>query len=128
MVAIVAAAAVALVAGGVGGFVGYALRPDDAGNSALQDVSGGTPKDAAPAIDRSSLAGVARSVQPMVVAVKTNGGEGSGVVISQDGYIVTNNHVVASGSGSTVQGHLQQRQGASRRRSSALTRRRISRS
>jgi putative serine protease PepD len=35
--------------------------------------------------------------------VKTSIGEGSGVVISADGYIVTNNHVVAGAGGSTVQ-------------------------
>ncbi len=102
VVAGVAAVALALVSGGVGGFVGYALHSADGGNG-LQNISAGDPKNAAPIIDRGSLASVAKAVQPAVVAVKTQGGEGSGVVISADGYIVTNNHVVASGSGSTVQ-------------------------
>jgi putative serine protease PepD len=87
----VAALAVALTAGGVGGFVGYALHPD---SSPLQTTAA-APKDAAPVIDRSSLASIAAAVQPTVVSVATNSGEGSGVVISEDGYIVTNNHVVA---------------------------------
>jgi putative serine protease PepD len=89
--------------GGRGGFVGYALHSDNTGSNGLQNVSAGNPKNAAPVIDRSSLASIAKSLQPTVVDVKTQGGEGSGVVISQDGYIVTNNHVVASGTGSTVQ-------------------------
>jgi putative serine protease PepD len=51
-------------------------------------------KDAAPVIDRSSLASIAAALQPAIVDVKTNAGEGSGVVVSADGNIVTNNHVV----------------------------------
>jgi putative serine protease PepD len=34
--------------------------------------------------------------------VETGSGEGSGVIVSADGYIVTNNHVVESASGGTV--------------------------
>jgi putative serine protease PepD len=98
-VATVAAAALAVTAGGVGGFVGYELHPDDSPvqNTATQ------PRNAAPAVDRSSLATTAATVQPTVVSVKTRVGEGSGVVISADGYIVTNNHVVEGASGSAVQ-------------------------
>jgi len=50
---------------------------------------------AAPVVDRSSLAGIAAAVQPSVVSVATGSGEGSGVVLSEDGSILTNNHVVA---------------------------------
>jgi putative serine protease PepD len=46
-------------------------------------------------VDRSSLASIAAAIQPTVVSVATESGEGSGVVVSEDGYIVTNNHVVA---------------------------------
>jgi putative serine protease PepD len=61
-----------------------------------------TTVNAAPAIDRSSLADIAANVTPSVVAIKTGSGEGSGVVFTADGYIVTNNHVVATASGTTV--------------------------
>jgi len=102
VIAVVAAAAVALVAGGAGGLVGYGLGHDD--SSPLQNVAGSNaPKNPAAPIDRSSLADIAKKVQPTVVSVKTQSGEGSGVVISADGYIVTNNHVVATASGSSVQ-------------------------
>ena len=90
VVAVVAAGAIALTAGGVGGFVGYALHGSGSG---LQTVSSGS-KNAAPIVDRSSLASIAAAIQPDVVVIQTSDGEGSGVVISADGYIVTNNHVV----------------------------------
>jgi putative serine protease PepD len=91
---------IALAAGGVGGFVGYALHGD---NSPLQTVSDSGNRVAAPVVDRSSLAQIAASVQPSVVVIDTGSGEGSGVIISADGYVVTNNHVVSGARGSTVQ-------------------------
>ncbi|HEX6872404.1 MAG TPA: trypsin-like peptidase domain-containing protein [Micromonosporaceae bacterium] len=102
VVATVAAAAIAVTAGGVGGFVGYALHPES--GSSLQVTSGNRGgQAAAPVVDRSSLAKIAASVQPTVVVIQTGSGEGSGVIISGDGYIVTNNHVVATARGNTVQ-------------------------
>jgi putative serine protease PepD len=100
VVAGVGALVIALAAGGVGGFVGYSLH--DGGASPLQTTSsagGGT----APVIDRSSLASIAASIQPAVVVISTGSGEGSGVVVAGDGYIVTNNHVVESARRSSVQ-------------------------
>jgi putative serine protease PepD len=97
-VAAVAAAAIALGAGGVGGFVGYALHGS---GSALQSTSSGS-KNAAPVVDRSSLASIAAAIQPDVVVIQTSQGEGSGVVLSSDGYIVTNNHVVEGATNSSV--------------------------
>jgi len=88
-----------LGAGGVGGFVGYALHGE---NSPLQTVQNTAQGPAAPVIDRSSLADIASKVQPTVVVIQTQSGEGSGVVMSADGYIVTNNHVVAGARGDTV--------------------------
>ncbi|MFC7763799.1 S1C family serine protease [Catellatospora bangladeshensis] len=58
-------------------------------------VSSGTTA-AAPVIDRASLSGVAAAIQPSVVNIATGSGEGSGIVLTEDGYIVTNNHVVAN--------------------------------
>src|SRR5215813_9797180 len=85
VVGVVAAAAIALTAGGVGGFVGYAAHS----GSGLQVVNSGS-KNAAPIVDRSSLASIAAAIQPDVVVIQTSDGEGSGVVISADGYVVTN--------------------------------------
>jgi len=46
-----------------------------------------------------SVTDVANKVLPTVVEIKTREGEGSGIVVSSDGTIVTNNHVVASAIG-----------------------------
>src|SRR5690606_27757129 len=100
VVAGVGALAIALAAGGVGGFVGYSLADD--GGSPLQTTSNSSGV-AAPVIDRSSLASIAAAIQPTVVVISTGSGEGSGVVVSGDGYIVTNNHVVDGARGSAVQ-------------------------
>jgi putative serine protease PepD len=112
----VAAVAIALAAGGVGGFVGYALHGGNDSPLQTTSTSGNNGGAAAPIIDRSSLASIAASVQPTVVDIRTQQGEGSGVVISADGYIVTNNHVVAGANGSSVRV-------SSRRRSSVPIRR-----
>ncbi|WP_250001995.1 S1C family serine protease [Actinoplanes sp. M2I2] len=92
-----AAVLIALGAGGVGAATALAFDDDgtspsvQTGNSSVTRV-----------VDRSSLAQIAAAVQDSVVSITTGSGEGSGVVISTDGYIVTNNHVVATASGDTV--------------------------
>jgi putative serine protease PepD len=96
-VATFAATAIALTAGGIGGFVGYSLH-DEAGP--LQTAP--TTNNNVNVVDRSSLADIAAKVQPTVVDIKTESGEGSGVVMSADGYVVTNNHVVATARGDQV--------------------------
>jgi putative serine protease PepD len=99
VVAGVAALAIALTAGGVGGFVGYALHPD---GSPLQVPASTGNGNAAPVIDRSSLATIAAALQPAIVDITSSSGEGSGVVVSADGNIVTNNHVIEGNRGDTV--------------------------
>jgi putative serine protease PepD len=89
------AAILALSSGLVGGVIG-------ANYFGGKDVVNTTTVQAAPAIDRTSLASIAAAVQPSVVSIKTEGGEGSGVIMSADGYILTNNHVVATARGNTV--------------------------
>ncbi|MFG2064369.1 trypsin-like peptidase domain-containing protein [Micromonospora sp. NPDC048871] len=56
---------------------------------------------AAPVIDGADLPRIAASVQDSVVSISTGSGEGSGVVLTADGYVLTNNHVIAGG-GDTV--------------------------
>jgi len=92
-----AAVLIALGAGGVG--AATALAFDDGGGSpSVQTGNSSVTR----VVDRSSLAQIAASAQDSVVSITTGSGEGSGVVISADGYIVTNNHVVATGQGGTV--------------------------
>ncbi|WIM95683.1 trypsin-like peptidase domain-containing protein [Actinoplanes oblitus] len=92
-----AAVLVALLSGGVGAATALAMH-DDNGAPALQSGNSSVTR----VVDRSSLAQIASAVQDSVVSITTQSGEGSGVVLSADGYIVTNNHVVASATGDTV--------------------------
>ncbi|MEW2375341.1 trypsin-like peptidase domain-containing protein [Micromonospora sp. NPDC047812] len=57
---------------------------------------------AAPVINGADLPRIAAAVQPSVVSIATDNGEGSGVILTADGFVLTNNHVVSSGSGDSV--------------------------
>ncbi len=92
-----AAVLIALGAGGIG--AATALAFDDGGASpSVQTGNSSVTR----VVDRSSLAQIAAAVQDSVVSITTGSGEGSGVVLSADGYIVTNNHVVSTASGDSV--------------------------
>jgi putative serine protease PepD len=90
---------VAIVAGLLGGALGYvvAARTDSGGSFSLGNSSGSTPKLAQRA--PTSVAGIVKQVQPSVVTVviksPSGDGNGSGFVISDQGYVLTNNHVAA---------------------------------
>ncbi|KQR97521.1 hypothetical protein ASG12_16570 [Williamsia sp. Leaf354] len=95
------------LAGGIGGVVGAGLE-----NSSSNSVSGGVvsgPRDNSQpaAAAAGSVQEVAAKVLPSVVSIDVRignrEGEGSGIVLSQDGYILTNNHVVTAESSGTGQ-------------------------
>jgi putative serine protease PepD len=85
------ALAVALAGGAAGGLVGYGLADSPRSSTT-------TPVAALSTSDTVNLADVAAAVSPSVVTVLVDDGEGSGVVVSSDGLIVTNNHVAAGAS------------------------------
>jgi putative serine protease PepD len=91
--------ATALIAGSVGGVVG--ARSDD-GDLLDPSASLGSGSSTSASLDRApeSVAGIAARVMRSTVSIAVRGargsGTGSGVIIRSDGYILTNNHVVAS--------------------------------
>lgn len=52
-----------------------------------------------PQLDRASLASIANQVQPSVVSIRAGQGQGSGVVLDDQGHIITNAHVVEDAGG-----------------------------
>ena len=112
--AAVATAALAslLVGAAAGGVAGYYVA--DRQDGKLHDAGVSLGAQPARSLDRppDSIAGIADAVLPSVVKIEVaSGGErgtGSGFVIREDGYILTNNHVVAVAAGG---GQLQVRFG-----------------
>jgi putative serine protease PepD len=89
----------ALLAGGLGGTLGYVFAVR--GGVGARTTLGAQPAVVPSAANRApdSLAGVAKKVLPSVVTVQITGALGSGYIISADGYVVTNDHVVAGNDG-----------------------------
>ncbi|MGW1882125.1 S1C family serine protease [Streptomyces sp. NPDC001970] len=90
-------AAVAIVAAAVGGGAATLVErfAGEGGGSTATGVNGTTVSQSS----KGTVAGVAQAVSPSIVEIKaaTSAGEstGSGVIITADGEVVTNNHVVS---------------------------------
>jgi putative serine protease PepD len=93
-------AAVAIAAAAVGGGTAYAFQQLTGKDTVV--ASSSTSTDVVPSSQRGSIAAIAKAVSPSVVEITAtlNDGTstGSGVIISSNGEIVTNNHVIAGAS------------------------------
>ncbi len=94
----------ALIGGGAG--AGVAALVDDPGSSGgtsttAQNVVIENPETATTAT--AAAAKAAPSVVTVYVSSASSSGSGSGVVLTDDGYVLTNNHVVAEAGSGTVQ-------------------------
>jgi putative serine protease PepD len=97
----IGALAIALVSAGVGGGVATLVKPDRPAIST--NALGAAPSEPAASLPAGSVEQVAAKVVPSVVKLETDMGrqseEGSGIILSSDGLILTNNHVVAAAKG-----------------------------
>ncbi|WP_030250558.1 MULTISPECIES: S1C family serine protease [unclassified Streptomyces] len=92
-------AAVAIVAAAIGGGTAYGIQ-ELTGNDTV--ASSSTSTNVVPSSQKGTVAGVAKAVSPSIVEISANSNAGSstgsGVIITSDGEIVTNNHVVSGAS------------------------------
>ena len=105
--AVLVAALVLGGAAGVGGAAAYQAVTDNGSNTSTTDSSGSFEATKTAAVKDGTVEKVANAVLPSVVKVNVSGqsgsGTGSGIVLSKDGEVLTNNHVVSgAGDGSSI--------------------------
>ncbi|MCG5430988.1 trypsin-like peptidase domain-containing protein [Mycobacterium sp. MYCO198283] len=102
------AVALALVSGGIGGGVALLAQPDRPTTTTTLGAPATPGVPAAAAAPQGSVEQVAAKVVPSVVKLEIVTGramsEGSGVVLSADGLILTNNHVIDAANTRTTGG------------------------
>ncbi|MDR3081039.1 MAG: S1C family serine protease, partial [Streptomyces sp.] len=94
-------AAVAIVAAALGGGTAYGIQELTGKNAASSNSS--TSTNVVPTGKKGTVAGVAAAVSPSIVEIKATSDSsgqstGSGVIITSNGEIITNNHVVSGAS------------------------------
>jgi putative serine protease PepD len=98
------AAAVVLALGGGAAGAGVMHAIEGSNTKTVTNSLSGPPISSTNNKPTGSVAQVASVIRPSVVSIQVSQGEGSGIVLSSDGLILTNNHVVESAaSGGQIQ-------------------------